>query len=346
MAITVNSPILRNMADNTALAKKSSAGNKSATSNAQNVLTESLTKAGVIKIGEKQSAETTAKNILNHVKMGLESLRGQGASAERLEQRLDAARKGIEKGYSEAIDMLKGMGMYDDALKQDIAAGRAMVDQGLAELSASLKKPQGNPLMVATSSALNVSNSMQLTVKTREGDEVTVTFQQGASKQSSQSNGAFNVQSSTEQGWSMSVKGNLSDEEHQALTGLFNDVQSLSERFFSGDMAQALEQAMSLGYDGTQLASFSLKLTQTASASVTGPYAQIQQQLPTEALQQQRGALASYVDGYLQALDKASPLENAAQAFRDMMQQLLPSEARMPIWQSFNDGLNSLLGAK
>merc|ERR1712000_498847 len=58
--------------------------------------TKSVASSGPVTLGPRQSAEETAANILSHVQRGLQQLKAGGADAERLQQRLDAAREGIK----------------------------------------------------------------------------------------------------------------------------------------------------------------------------------------------------------------------------------------------------------
>lgn len=312
----------------------------------EQVLTESLAKSlpGVVSVGEKQSPQETAENILRHVRNGLNQLRVQGADAGRLEQRLQAAREGIDKGYAEATDMLKGLGLLNDELKSEIAAGRELVNKGLDELAGNISNPQPEPVLTARTDSLQVANAFSLQVLTREGDRVTVSFSQTQGISQSRSAAGESMTLSSERSWSMEVAGSLSEAERTALTGLFDDVQSLSERFFAGDIGRALGDAMELGFDGTQLASMSLNLVQQTSVVSTRAYSQFQPQLPTSELESLKAPLASYVDSYLRALDKASPLANAAQTLQDLVQQMLPEESRLPVWQAFHHGINQLLG--
>lgn len=315
-------------------------------------LAQSLAKAmpGVVKVGEKQSAEDTAKNILQFVQNGINQLKGQGASPERQEERLEAARNGIEKGYSEAIDMLKGFGLYDEKLEKEIADGRSLVNKGLEHMSNQIHNPDaGNDVenisMPSRLSSLSVANQFSLEVMTGEGDKVTVSFAQSQSGSYANSEGGFSLSASASQNWSMEVQGHLNDDEKNALSALFDDVQSLSERFFAGDIGKALEQAMDIGYDAKQLASFSLNLLQRTSQTASGPYAQqMREAAPTPELDSIKSPLASYVDSYLKALDKASvSLPKAPQTVQDLVERMLPTESRLPVWQSFHDGLNQLL---
>jgi len=344
MAISINSSqFLTQYSQSIAKAQKAQEPGKT--------LAESLAKAmpGVIKVGEKQSAEDTAKNILQFVQNGINQLKGQGASPERQQERLDAARKGIEKGYADAIDMLKGFGLYDDKLEKEIADGRKLVDNGLEQMAEQIRNPNASSTQASSIpsrlSALSVANQFSLEVMTREGDKVTVNFAQSQSGSYHNSDNGFSFSASAAQSWSMEVQGHLNEDEKKALSGLFDDVQSLSERFFAGDIGKALEQAMSIGYDGKQLASFSLNLLQRTSTTSVSPYAQqMRETAPTPELESLKSPLASYVDSYMKALEKASiSLPKAPQTLQDLVERMLPTESRLPVWKSFHDGLNQLL---
>lgn len=311
-------------------------------------LAETLAKSmpGVVSLTEKQSPQDTARTILKHVENGLNQLRAQGAVPERLEQRLQAARDGIEKGYSQATDMLKGMGLLDDELKGEIAAGRQLVEDGLNQLAERIRDPESAVVLPSRIDSLKVANQMSLQVLTREGDRVTVSFSQSEQASSSVQGDSVLQQFSAQRSWNMEVTGSLSEAEKSALTGLFDDVQSLSERFFAGDLGAALEGAMKLNIDGSQLASMSLNLMQQATVTSTRAYSQWQPQLPTPELENLKAPLASYVDSYMRALEKASPLADAPATLNDLVRELLPEESRMPVWQWFHDGINKLLEAR
>lgn len=317
--------------------------NKAAKSaSAGEVLTNKLSKAlaGTVKIGDKQSPEVTAKNILRHVENGLNQLKAQGASAERIAQRLQAAREGIDKGYAQANEMLKGLGMLDEELKGQIAAGRKLVDEGLDSLAK--QDSTKLDLLPVRSSSLQHANELTLSVLTRDGDRVTVNFAQQKSAALSQSDQSSSLTASMSQSWSMRVEGSLSEAEQGALSSLFQDVQDLSERFFAGDLGSALEKAMNLGLDGKNLASMSLNLLSRSQFTSVAPY-QAAQELPTPELESLKAPLASYVDSYLNALEKAKPLAEPANTLQQIMAKLLPEESRMPVWQAFHEGLNGLL---
>ncbi|MEE3160202.1 MAG: DUF5610 domain-containing protein, partial [Pseudomonadota bacterium] len=86
-----------------------------------------------------QSPEVTATNILRHVYQSVEGLRAEGASEERIAERLEAAREGIAKGYGEARAILEDLGRLDESLAADIDKGEALIAEGLKQIEAGEK---------------------------------------------------------------------------------------------------------------------------------------------------------------------------------------------------------------
>lgn len=332
---------------------------------AQTQAAETDTPNGVV-VGERQSAESTAENILSHVQKGLDALKESGASQEQIDARLEAAKEGIATGYAQAREMLEGMGMMDDALAADIDRGETLVNEGISSMAAgdipallasdeadTVSNTDAADTEEPTSSintptysaaAMRTSNNMSLEVITQDGDRVTVDFSQRQGSLEMRAGGLSVSASAFSEKWDMEVRGNLDDGEVAALEELFADVQKLSETFFGGDLGAALEEAMSLGFDGNELASMSLNLRQQSFSNVSRAYGQAGPSMPTERLESQRSNIADYVDSYMKAIDKASPsLSNPLSNLQDMLAQLVPEDDRLGALASFNEGLNRLL---
>jgi hypothetical protein len=332
---------------------------------AQTQAAETDTPNGVV-VGERQSAESTAENILSHVQKGLDALKESGASQEQIDARLEAAKEGIATGYAQAREMLEGMGMMDDALAADIDRGETLVNEGISSMAAgdipallasdeadTVSNTDAADTEEPTSSintptysaaAMRTSNNMSLEVITQDGDRVTVDFSQRQGSLEMRAGGLSVSASAFSEKWDMEVRGNLDDGEVAALEELFADVQKLSETFFGGDLGAALEEAMSLGFDGNELASMSLNLRQQSFSNVSRAYGQAGPSIPTERLESQRSNIADYVDSYMKAIDKASPsLSNPLSNLQDMLAQLVPEDDRLGALASFNEGLNRLL---
>jgi len=362
--------------------RKSVTDAESATGSTAKSAAESSTKTSqtaespAITTTEPQSAEQTAKNILNHVQQGIESLKAQGASQERIDARLEAAKEGIAKGYAEARDMLDGMGLMTDELSADIEAGEALVYEGLDDIAVGntpvlLASPQesagdndsGGDLVdesldsespVSQSSGqmnaydysasmTRTSNRLSLEVMTQDGDRISVNFRERSGSLDLQAGGSSLSVSGFSSRFDMEVKGFLDEGELQALETLFSDVQKLSDTFFNGDLGAALEEAMNLGFDGNELASMSLDLRQRSFSSVSRAYGAASPQLPTERLAKQPNMIAEYVDSYISALDRASPLTDARDTLQQMLDQLVPEDDRLGVMQRYHEGLNRLI---
>lgn len=217
----------------------------------------------------------------------------------------------------------------------------------------------------ATSSYLGYGNyeygrarefSFELT--TKEGDKVTIkatsseglAVEAGRAGRGNNSVGALNASYSSSQSFSLSIEGELSEEELGAINDLLGRVNGLAREFFDGDLDVAFEQAMNMGYDAAQIASFSLNLAQAEIQQVTQAYQTFE---PGDAesginkpqlLADQLLPLGNFIKDLLASLDRASEfgeprllLSNMAekvtgetevdqqqgQRFRDFMEQIM-----------------------
>ncbi|MFB4370477.1 MULTISPECIES: DUF5610 domain-containing protein [unclassified Pseudomonas] len=255
------------------------------------------------------SPEKVADRVMGFVEQRLKSEAASGASPEKLQQLLDQARSGVQKGFDEARKILDGMGVLKDKIASDIDDTFKRIQQGFAgldKLYGSAPRTGGNNGVTPTSSDrfAAVAESFELNITTRDGDRLRVSVAQ-ASAAWSRSEGA-NSQTGSLQigGWQVEVEGELDDEEKAALGKLFSQVQDLSNSFYSGDMAGAFDRAMALDMDSSQLASMSLRLTQTSVRQATDTYGSVSNQggQPASAT---NGALTDYAQGLLDALRTA-----------------------------------------
>ena len=309
-----------------------------------------------LQLGEKKGAEDVANTMLDHVQRGLDQLRNSGASDERIQQRLEAAKEGIAKGYDQAEQQLKDMGLLDDDLKAEIAQGRSLIDAGLEQMASgsvegedavSTKMPSFNEASSSSRYATQASqqNSMSLELMTKDGDKISLSFMQSSSSFSygAQEGHQMITAAGFEQGmeWQMDVMGSLDEGEQEALTNLLQDIEKLSSSFFSGDLGGALEQAMQLGFDGDELASMSLNLRQESFSSVSRAYNSVQPQLPTPELESLSSGLLAYNENYLSALEQAKSFADPEKLLNDLVDQLFPDDHLKDIFQAYNQGLQS-----
>lgn len=71
---------------------------------------------------------------------------------------------------------------------------------------------------------------------------------------------------------SFSIQGELDEDELKAIGQLVADTNELAEEFFNGDIEKAFNQALELGFDEKELASFALQLTKVENTQVIKAY--------------------------------------------------------------------------
>jgi hypothetical protein len=308
-----------------------------------------------LQLGDKKDAQAVATTMLDFVQRGLDQLRSRGADDSRIEQRLEAAKEGIAKGYDQAEQQLKDMGLLNDELKAEIDQGRDLINLGLDQITSGQyeKNSQGkevNAGMQPLSSSLYSSqasqqNSMSLELMTKDGDRISLSFKQSAqsSSFSEQQGSSFMTAAGFEQGteWQMDVIGDLDEGEQAALSSLLQGVEKLSSTFFSGDLGGALEQAMKLGFEGDELASMSLNLRQESFSSVSRAYNSVQPKLPTSELENLSSSLLGYNDDYLNAFDQAKSFADPETLLNALVDQMFPDDNLKDIFQAYNQGLNN-----
>lgn len=126
------------------------------------------------------------------------------------------------------------------------------------------------------------------TLKTQDGDSVTITASATQGDRLSYQNVNYgdayaNYSGSRVQGQSaqssqfaISVQGELDEDELGAINDLLSQVGDLSETFFSGNVEEAFEMALEIGFDESEIARFTLDLKQEVTTYVEATYAKIQ----------------------------------------------------------------------
>jgi len=130
------------------------------------------------------------------------------------------------------------------------------------------------------SEAMSRRNEANISFTTAEGDVVTIANHQeqayslASEKWSSplQQGMNFTASALSVDAFSLSVQGDLNEEELADIQNLLADLASIAEHFFSGNLGKAMDEAMNIGDMGsiTQLsASFSYNATWAASSQIT-----------------------------------------------------------------------------
>lgn len=266
--------------------------------------------------------EKVAGRILGFIEQRLQSEEAAGADASKLKGLLEQARSGVEKGFAEARKILDGMGVLQGKVASDIDDTYQKIQDGFSDLdkrfNPAATSNTGSAAVAAYSERFAAqAETFDMQVTTRDGDRLRISIAQASANwsqssvaASSNGNGSALVASSQSGSlqigaWQVSVEGELDEEERGALEKLFSQVQELSDKFYSGDLSGAFDRAMALDMDGEQLASMSLRLTQTTVRQATDAYSAVAQD-GGQAASAVNGSLIDYAQGLLDALRSAN----------------------------------------
>jgi hypothetical protein len=230
--------------------------------------------------------EKVAERISGFVAAGLDAARQRGASDERLNQLYQAAVSGVEKGFAEAREILDNLNLLQGAVAEQVDATERATADALAAIA-----PGQAEASAATSTRMGIverfsnAEEMELRVRTRDGDEVVISFsrdqaQQSAFAAATDGDGTlaaqFSLSRSERSEYSFSVRGELDTDEIDALQNLIKDVSSLADEFFDGDVQKAFEQSANLRFDSSELQSMKLDMSYSRQYVSAASYEQVQ----------------------------------------------------------------------
>jgi hypothetical protein len=143
--------------------------------------------------------------------------------------------------------------------------------------------------------------------------------------------------------FTMDIVGELDEQERVAIEDLLNQVMSLADEFYNGDIDKAYEAAIALGYDQNEIASYAINLRQTEQFSVAAAYQDFEPSVSPDS----KEALASIGD-FAQSVLKT--LNNPGNyAFFDYTQLLkgiseqIDQQIKPTSTQSFTDAIEQLV---
>ncbi|MCF6249683.1 MAG: hypothetical protein L3J75_00235 [Methylococcaceae bacterium] len=151
--------------------------------------------------------------------------------------------------------------------------------------------------------ATSKSQSVDIQVTTQEGDVVTISLNQSVSSsvsafQAENENTkvtAYAEDHALESSFSMSIEGDLNDNEQESLAKLIKKMSKVSDKFFKGNIESAFKHAQKVGFDTEQIAGFSLDLKMDKSVQAVAAYQQTtmpEQNINTDLLKQAGDFLA------------------------------------------------------
>ncbi|MBS3952032.1 MAG: hypothetical protein KGZ88_03685 [Methylomicrobium sp.] len=181
--------------------------------------------------------------------------------------------------------------------------------------------------------AMQTSRSAQIQIETQEGDIVTVNFNQAESA----SRSAFNMSqdgssiSGYEESYSfssdftISVEGELNEEEQKSLKDLMEKMHKVSHAFFNGNDKAAMKHAMKLGFDNQQIAGFSMDLNRQKSVQAVAAYQQTltpEQAVNTDLLTQASDFLDKVKTMLSDAQQSLQAMSKPQQTFNDLFAEI------------------------
>lgn len=241
--------------------------------------------------------EEVARNVMRFVGGVIRGAASSGAESEELNSLFAQAREGVARGIGMAREDLAGF--INDDISTGIDRSSELIEEQLSGLERELlgdPEPQLNQVAGLEASVLASSNSGNVLIRTRDGDEVTISFSNesrtssasayygSTSGGSGEGDGGNNVsyaqasvfESYERNGFYFNISGDLDEAELTALADLIGDIGDLAETFFDGNLDEALNQAVNLGYDESQLAGFAVQLDQRQSVAATRAYESVQ----------------------------------------------------------------------
>jgi hypothetical protein len=112
-------------------------------------------------------------------------------------------------------------------------------------------------------------NSSEFSLKTQDGDTITIRYDDAGSEVFKSAGNKLFAGQSQYQGYQLEVNGELDEDELAAISDLFAQLGEVSSKFFGGDFQDAFASALEVGFDASEIASFSLDLSKAQTQEVS-----------------------------------------------------------------------------
>ncbi|MFQ3251040.1 MAG: hypothetical protein ACI9O6_002887 [Glaciecola sp.] len=272
--------------------------------------------------------EEVARNVLNFVGSVINKAASDGADDDKLNSLFEQARYGVSKGIELAEEEL-GANATEE-VKEGIANSKASIFDGIQRLENNIfDKSEKSGELSGESLSLQKAELSEFSVRTRDGDEVQIRFglRESTSRESfSSDNGDSQTSLIYQQttNFSLQVKGDLDEDELKAIGELVAQADDVANTFYRGDIEEAYNQALEIGYDNTELASFALQLTKVESSQKIQKYGEVQQysEKPSADLKSPK-AVAQYLNKVLDGLNQATEQLGSPEDFKSVINSLV-----------------------
>jgi len=264
--------------------------------------------------------EKVARNVLGFVSGVIQGAADGGADDDTLNGLFSQARDGVSRGFAMAEKDLAGF--MNDEIEEGVTRSRELIDDGIDDLEQNIFNPNGVGVSELNAISASDSKSGSLLIRTKDGDEVSLSFESikqfSAANQVSayipSSNTDAGTEASSEQvtaqqssmyqyyeksGISFSLKGEIDEDEMKAIADLVGEAQDLADTFYSGDLDKAFEQALNLGFDDKELVGYALQLNRTTQTEMLKTYENIKHYSESGEAENQYGNVVSPIAQYL-----------------------------------------------
>jgi hypothetical protein len=306
---------------------------------------------------EKEPLTTTkaANTILGFIERRLQADVADGATQEQLKSRLDAGLEGFKKGFAEAAEQLKALSMLSPEIEADIGDTFKQVTSGIDALRSKFiegakegvapvtTKSSPAPAIKAPAQINNIAvqeglyeyaeaRDFRFELTTKEGDKVSIRASSSMGMSAAagvDANGSYtNVSKSSTSNFSLSIEGDLNDDELNAINDLLGRVDKLAGQFYAGNLDDVFDKAVALGYDDQQITGYSLNLSQVQIQQVAVTYGAIGPEgAQSQSLANQLAPVGDFIKDVLSALDAADNFADPKKLLLDLSKKMADDAA-------------------
>ena len=237
-------------------------------------------------------------------------------------------RQGIDTGFKDARDILTGLGVAGGRIGDNIDATYDQIQQGLLKLESG-DQTQATSSLALQSQAAEFNRSAQIEIMTQEGDVIKIGLAQSVSKNQSvfniEQDGAtlsgFQSNFSSSSSLTVSIEGNLNEDEQASLKHLLKQMDKVGHAFFKGDVQAAFHHAGRLGIDGATIAGVSMNLETSRSVQAVAAYQQTrlpEQNVQPDSIKQVSDFFNQAREMLKTARSTLATFENPLSAFNDL----------------------------
>lgn len=288
------------------------------------------------------------KNVLSFIQSAINKAKSMGHSEDQLTSMFEQARAGVNEGVEQAKSELTDIGVFDDDISSHVDDTHQLLNKGIDRFEKDFYGIGNDETEEADSSEVEETNSRymfsesinygrqeasQIEINTTDGDKVVINFAEAfsyssqsisAAQYNSSNSEQYMVQTSDEssnftKGFSYSVEGEIDDDEKEALNALLSNMANVADEFFNGNVEQAFKNALNLGFDDSEIASFAMNLQHTEAVKATRTYQSYQPVSEVAQKEQAVAPLSDYVNNLVNIVEQGLQMFEQSRATQALM---------------------------